>query len=109
MPVSIADLQPEKGQARLQAMDLHLDPARRLPIRLRQTKSARQSGFSAHQVPLDAVIAIAEFACQEAVCTSRNTAKSRPPIPCVPTTMPSRSTANSSLQSEGFQDPQVDQ
>jgi|HubBroStandDraft_5_1064220.scaffolds.fasta_scaffold492191_2 hypothetical protein len=77
MPVSIADLQPEKGQARLQAMDLHLDPARRLPIRLRQTKSARQSGFSA--------------------------------IPCVPTTMPSRSTANSSLQSEGFQDPQVDQ
>ena len=46
---------------------------------------------------------------QEPVCTSRSTAKSRPPTPCVPTTTPSRITASSSVQSEGFHEAQRDQ
>lgn len=54
--------QAEKGQARWQAMDLHRDRSRDLPVGAAQAESAGQGRAGADEVPLDAVVAVAEFA-----------------------------------------------
>src|SRR5215469_9138265 len=59
---SAAGGQPEEGQAGWQAMDLHWDRSRGLPVGAAQTEPAGEGRAAAHEVPVDAVVAVAEFA-----------------------------------------------
>jgi hypothetical protein len=110
-------VKPEAGQARIKALDSDSRHPVRLPRGSVQPQPARVLRLAADQVPLGPIVAIAKLCVpiprpwycspsQEPVLTSRMAAKSRAPIPCVPTTMPSTTATRFRLQLAGRHDAQ---
>jgi hypothetical protein len=62
MRAALGSSQPEVGQARLQAVDLHRDGLRGLPVGAGQAQPAGQGRAAADLVPFDAVVAVSERA-----------------------------------------------
>jgi hypothetical protein len=68
MRAALGSSQPEVGQARLQAVDLHRDGLRGLPVGAGQAQPAGQDRAVAHLVPFDAVGAAAHFGLRSERC-----------------------------------------